>query len=100
MLEYRGNLRAASDNGGDPRETLRARRTWTTDVVINLSSEESMTTLNQHNLSRRGFCLCCMAASTFAATGGWLSPSPAYTEARNIAELILDEAAEASVHVH
>jgi hypothetical protein len=51
-----------------------------------------MTTLNQHNLSRRGFCLCCMAASTFAATGGWLSPSQAYAEARNIVDLIRDDA--------
>src|SRR5712675_1815946 len=100
MRECRGNMRAASDNGADPRETLRARRTWTTDVVINLSSEESMTTLNQHNLSRRGFCLCCMAASTFAATGGWLSPSQAYAEARNIVDLIRDDAAKAPIKVH
>src|SRR5467141_4585329 len=100
MLECRANMRAASDNDAAPRETLRARRTWTTDVVINLSSEESMTTLNQHNLSRRGFCICCMAASTFAATGGWLSPSQAYAEARNIVDLIRDDAAKAPIKVH
>lgn len=34
-----------------------------------------MTPLHQHTLSRRRFCLCCSAAATFAATGGWLSPS-------------------------
>src|SRR5260370_31061496 len=100
MLECRGNMRVASDNGADPRETLRARRTWTTDVVINLSSEESMTTLNQHNLSRRGFCICCMAASTFAATVGWCSPSQAYAEAGNILDLIRDNAAQPPIKSH
>ena len=28
-----------------------------------------MPSLNQHNMSRRGFCLCCMGATTLAATG-------------------------------
>ena len=59
-----------------------------------------MTTLHQDNLSRRGFCLCCMAATTFAATGGWLSPSQAYAEARNIVDLIRDDAAKAPIKVH
>jgi hypothetical protein len=52
-----------------------------------------MPTLRQHTLSRRGFCLCCMAA----ATGGWLSPSQAYAEARNIVDLIRDDAAKAPI---
>ena len=59
-----------------------------------------MTTLHQHALSRRGFCLCCTAAATFAATGGWLSPSQAYAEARNIVDLIRDDAAKAPIKVH
>src|SRR5258708_16786237 len=59
-----------------------------------------MPTLRQHTLSRRGFCLCCMAAATVAATGGWLSPSQAYAEARNIVDLIRDDAAKAPIKVH
>ena len=55
-----------------------------------------MSTLHQHTLSRRGFCLCCMAA----ATGGWLNPSQAYAEARNIVDLIRDDAAKAPIKVH
>ena len=59
-----------------------------------------MTTLHQHTLSSRGFCLCCTVAATFAATGGWLSPSQAYAEARNIVDLIRDDAAKAPIKVH
>ena len=59
-----------------------------------------MATLNQHIMSRRGFCLCCMAATTVAATGGWLSPRQAFAEARNIVDLIRDDAAKAPIKVH
>jgi hypothetical protein len=59
-----------------------------------------MPTLHQHTLSRRGFCLCCMAAATFTATGTWLSPSQAYAEAGNIVDLIRDDAAKAPIKVH
>lgn len=59
-----------------------------------------MATLNQHIMSRRGFCLCCMAATTVAATGGWLSPRQAFAEARNIVDLIRDDAAKAAIKVH
>ena len=45
-----------------------------------------MPALNRHLLSRRSFCLCCMSAATLAATGGWLTPSQAYAEARNIVD--------------
>jgi glyoxylase-like metal-dependent hydrolase (beta-lactamase superfamily II) len=41
-----------------------------------------------------------MGAATFAATGGWLSPSQAYAEARNIVDLIRDDAAKAPIKVH
>ena len=50
--------------------------------------------MEQHMLSRRGFCICCAVAAGFAAKGGWLSPSRAYAEARNIVDLIRDDAAK------
>ena len=48
-----------------------------------------MTSIDHRMLSRRGFCLCCAAAASFTTTGGWLSPSQAYAEARSIVDLIL-----------
>jgi glyoxylase-like metal-dependent hydrolase (beta-lactamase superfamily II) len=61
-----------------------------------------MPSLNiKHIMSRRGFCLCCMAATTLAATGGWwLTPRQAFAEARNIVDLIRDDAAKAPINVH
>src|SRR5258708_36756815 len=59
-----------------------------------------MPSLNQHVMSRRGFCLCCMAATTLAATGGWLTPRQAFAQARNIVDLIRDDAAKAPISVH
>jgi glyoxylase-like metal-dependent hydrolase (beta-lactamase superfamily II) len=55
---------------------------------------------HQHTLSRRGFCFCCVAATALAAKGDWLSPSQAYAEARNIVNLIRDDAATAPIKVH
>jgi glyoxylase-like metal-dependent hydrolase (beta-lactamase superfamily II) len=52
----------------------------------------------QPTLSRRGFCICCAAA--VAAGGQWLSTSQAYAEARNIVDLIRDDAAKASIKIH
>jgi glyoxylase-like metal-dependent hydrolase (beta-lactamase superfamily II) len=54
----------------------------------------------QYALSRRGFCICCAVATGFAATRGWLSPSQAYAEARNVVDLIRDEAAKTPIKVH
>jgi len=51
-------------------------------------------------LARRRFCLCCVGAATFAATGGWLTPSQSYAEAGNIVDLIRDDAAKATIKVH
>ncbi|MGF6178253.1 glyoxylase-like metal-dependent hydrolase (beta-lactamase superfamily II) [Ensifer sp. 4252] len=51
-------------------------------------------------LSRRGFCLCCMAASTFAATGGWLSPRQVFAKAQGIVDMIRDAAAKTPIKVH
>jgi glyoxylase-like metal-dependent hydrolase (beta-lactamase superfamily II) len=59
-----------------------------------------MPTLPQHMVSRRGFCLCCVAATTIAATGGWLSPREAYSASRNLVDLIRDSAAKTPITVH
>src|SRR3954452_6162500 len=59
-----------------------------------------MATIKQHVMSRRGFCLCCMAATTVAAAGDWLSPRQAFAEARNIVDLIRDDAAKTPIKVH
>src|ERR1700730_17902743 len=59
-----------------------------------------MPSIDHRTLSRRGFCLCCAAAASFTATGGWLSPSQAYAEARSIVDLIRDEAAKTLIKVH
>jgi glyoxylase-like metal-dependent hydrolase (beta-lactamase superfamily II) len=51
-------------------------------------------------LSRRGFCLCCIGAGSFTATGGWLKPSQVFAQARNIVDSIRTTAADASIRVH
>jgi glyoxylase-like metal-dependent hydrolase (beta-lactamase superfamily II) len=51
-------------------------------------------------VSRRGFCLCCLASTTYAATGGWLTPKQAFAEARNVVDSMRGEAANAPVTVH
>ena len=57
------------------------------------NKEAAMSFIQHRTLSRRGFCLCCVAAAGSAATGGWFSPSQAYAEARNIVDMIRDDAA-------
>ena len=52
---------------------------------------------NKHLLSRRGFCLCCVGAATYAATGGWLTPREAFAEARGLVSLIKDSAATSTI---
>lgn len=49
-------------------------------------------------LSRRGFCLCCMASGAFAATG-WLSPREVFAQAQGIVDMIKSEAAKAPIEV-
>ena len=51
-------------------------------------------------LPRRGFCLCCAGAASFAAVGGWLSPSQVFAQSRNIVDGIRAAAAEAPIKVH
>ena len=43
-----------------------------------------MTFPQRHSLSRRHFCLCCIAGASFAATNGWLTPREAFAEARGL----------------
>jgi Zn-dependent hydrolases, including glyoxylases len=52
------------------------------------------------SLSRRGFCLCCIGATTFVASGGWLSPREAFAQAKNIVDSIRSAAAETPIGVH
>src|SRR6516162_4791729 len=59
-----------------------------------------MTPVRRHLLSRRSFCICGAVAAGFVATSRWLSPSEAYAEARNIVDLIRDDAAKAPIKVH
>jgi glyoxylase-like metal-dependent hydrolase (beta-lactamase superfamily II) len=59
-----------------------------------------MTYARQPHLSRRGFCLCCLGATTFAATGGWLTPHQVFAQAKNIVDGIRASAAEAPIRIH
>jgi glyoxylase-like metal-dependent hydrolase (beta-lactamase superfamily II) len=59
-----------------------------------------MPLLTEHAFSRRGFCVCCAAAAAFAASRGWLGPAEAYAEARNLVDLIRDQAAKTPIRVH
>ncbi|WP_298242763.1 MBL fold metallo-hydrolase [uncultured Bradyrhizobium sp.] len=53
-----------------------------------------------NQLSRRGFCLCCVGGAALAATGGWLTPKQAYAEARGIVSLIKDSAATSPIKTY
>jgi len=52
---------------------------------------------HESRLSRRRFCLCCVGGAAFAATGGWLTPRQAFSEARGIVSLIKDSAAASPI---
>ena len=52
------------------------------------------------SISRRHLCLCCIGSAALTASGIWLSPARAYAEARNIVDLIRDDAAKAPIKVH
>ncbi|WP_456620364.1 MULTISPECIES: MBL fold metallo-hydrolase [unclassified Bradyrhizobium] len=51
-------------------------------------------------LSRRHFCLCCLAGTAIGASNGWLSPRQAYAEARGLVSLIKDSAATSPIVTH
>ena len=59
-----------------------------------------MALLNTPQLSRRGFCLCCVAAAGNIAGGGWLTPSQAFAEAQGIVALIRDAAANTPIKTY
>ena len=41
-----------------------------------------MASMQHHLMTRRGFCLCCIASTTFGASGGCLSPKEVFAQAR------------------
>jgi glyoxylase-like metal-dependent hydrolase (beta-lactamase superfamily II) len=49
-------------------------------------------------LSRRGFCLCCIASGAFAASG-WLTPREVFAKAQGIVDMIKSDAATAPIEV-
>jgi glyoxylase-like metal-dependent hydrolase (beta-lactamase superfamily II) len=59
-----------------------------------------MATPHNFFMSRRGFCFCCAASATFAATGGWLTPREVFAEARGLVSLIKDSAAVSPITTH
>jgi glyoxylase-like metal-dependent hydrolase (beta-lactamase superfamily II) len=59
-----------------------------------------MTFSQSHRLSRRHFCLCCIAGASYAATSGWLTPREAFAEARGLVTLIKDSAAVSPIVTH
>lgn len=59
-----------------------------------------MTTSYEHLLSRRNFCLCCVASATFVTSGGWLSPRQVFAKAQGIVDMIRDDAAKAPINLH
>jgi hypothetical protein len=48
----------------------------------------------------RRVCLCCVAGTTFAATGKWLTPTEVFAETRGTVSLIKDSAAVSPIVVH
>lgn len=52
---------------------------------------------HDYAISRRGFCLCCLGGATFAATGGWLSPSQSFAAAKSLVDQIREAAAGADI---
>ena len=52
---------------------------------------------SSHQMSRRGFCLCCLSVS---AVGPWATPRQAYAEALGIVEGIQAAAATSPIAIH
>jgi glyoxylase-like metal-dependent hydrolase (beta-lactamase superfamily II) len=66
---------------------------------LDVSSFEEALMFNPHErMPRRGFCLCCLTLA--AASGGLMSPSQAYAEARNIVDAIRDAAATTPIQLY
>src|SRR5262249_5072897 len=89
------------DKRSSPQMTKAKPYCWgARGAICGIREEEFMASLSQHIMSRRGFCLCCVAATTVAASGGWLTPRQAFAKARNIVDLIRDDAAKAAIKIH
>jgi glyoxylase-like metal-dependent hydrolase (beta-lactamase superfamily II) len=69
-------------------------------VTFVQETRTKMTLSGSDRLSRRHFCLCCVASATFAAPNGWLTPREAFAEARGIVSLIKDSAAVSPIVAH
>ena len=54
----------------------------------------------ERSVSRRSFCLCCVGAAAYTATGGWLTPREAFAEARGLVSLFKDSAAVSPIATH
>src|SRR3984957_6073679 len=54
----------------------------------------------ERSISRRSFCLCCVGAAAYTATGGWLTPREAFAEARGLVSLFKDSAAVSQITTH
>lgn len=59
-----------------------------------------MTYANHARFTRRNFCFCCLGATTFAATGMWLTPREVYAQAQGVVDMIRAAAAKAPIEVH
>src|SRR6476646_11658161 len=54
----------------------------------------------RRSVSRRNFCLCCVGAGAYTATGGWLTPREAFAEARGLVSVFKDSAAITQITTH
>jgi glyoxylase-like metal-dependent hydrolase (beta-lactamase superfamily II) len=54
----------------------------------------------ERSVSRRSFCLCCVGAAAYTATGEWLAPREAFAEARGLVSLFKDSAATSQITTH
>ena len=59
-----------------------------------------MSISGRRSVSRRNFCLCCVGAGAYTATGGWLTPREAFAEARGLVSLFKDSAAVSQITTH
>jgi hypothetical protein len=81
--------------GSQPNLIRSSRRNTWLDAT-----EDLMTHTYTGNISRRGFCLCCLGVTTVAATGAWLSPSQVFAQARNVVDAMREDAGNAAIGVH
>src|ERR1700710_2064377 len=59
-----------------------------------------MSSFQAARLSRRGFCLCCAVAAGSIASGGLLTPSQAFAQARSLVDIIREAGATGPIKTH